>query len=176
MATRKRGAKEVLKNIGHTVPSQGKVLFGIFCVIGLWAFVGFLLFKDTESFGSVTRSFQSMLTVFLSASYNQQVAETQLARSSYRAVAALFFTSYLVVCNLFLMKLVTAVAFDSFQQFARAERISVLSARKSALDRAFDLVANPEPDNEEDLRMSLDSFVRIMTIADRNVRASNFLP
>jgi hypothetical protein len=176
MATRKRGAKEVLKNIGHTVPAQGKVLFGVFCVIGLWAFVGFLLFKDTESFGTVARSFQSMLTVFLAASFNQQLAEAQLTRHDYRAVAALFFVSFLVVCNMFLLKLITAVAFDSFQKFARAERIEVLNARKIALDRAFDLVSEPELDNEDDLRMSLESFARIMSIADGNVRDSNALP
>ena len=169
LATRKRGAKEVLKNIAATVPQQGKVLFGIFSVIGLWAFVGFLLFKDVDpaSFGTVPRSIQSMLLIFLSASYNQHIAEHKLADGKYRAVTAVFFVSYLAVCNMFLLRLVTAVAFDSFQQFARAERISVLSARKSALDRAFDLVASPVADGS-DLRMSRDSFVAIMQLADRH--------
>lgn len=178
LASRKRGAKEVLKNIFNTVPQQGKVFFAIFSVSGLWAFVGFLLFKDidNEAFGTVSRSVETMMIIFLSASYNQQVAENKLADEKYRAPAAIFFVSYLVLCNMFLLRLVTAVAFDSFQQFARAERISVLSARKDALDRVFDLVASPvadgSPRDEQNFHMSRASFVEIMQLADANAKSS----
>jgi hypothetical protein len=184
LASRKRGAKEVLKNIFHTLPHQGKVFFAIFSVSALWGFVGFLLFKDVDddSFGTVLRSVETMMIIFLSASYNQQVAENKLGVEKYRAPAAVFFVSYLVLCNMFLLRLVTAVAFDSFQKFARAERISVLSARKNALDRAFDLVASPVVDgsprevsdvpHEQNFHMSKDSFVEIMKLADANTNNS----
>lgn len=184
LAARKRGVKEVLKNIVNTVPQQSKVLLAIFSVSTLWAFVGFLMFKkvDEESFGTVFRSVKTMMLVFLSASYNQQVAENKLSVAEYRAPAAVFFVSYLVLSNMFLLRLVTAVAFDSFQQFGRAERITVLSARKNALDRAFDLVASPTGEaalddsaapHEQNFHMSKTSFVEIMQLADTNTGGSS---
>ena len=180
LTARKRGAKTVLNNIVYTVPQQGKVFFAIFSVSALWAFVGFLLYShvDYESFGTMSRSILTMMIIFLSPSYNQQVAEHKLAEENYRASAAILFVSYMVICNMFLLRLITAVAFDSFQRFAREERISVLSARKDALDRAFDLVASPVEDatdaggsaaqREPNFHMSRASFVEIMQLADQH--------
>ena len=184
LTSRKRGAKTVLNNIVYTVPQQGKVFFAIFSVSALWGFVGFLLYShvDYESFGTMSRSIVTMLIIFLSPSYNQQVAENKLAEEKYRASAAVLFVSYMVICNMFLLRLITAVAFDSFQKFAREERISVLSARKDALDRAFDLVASPVDDTpdaggsdalrEPNFHMSRASFVDIMQLADQHSGSS----
>jgi hypothetical protein len=125
-ATRKRGAKQVLTNVVSAVPDQGTLLVGILAVIMLWSFVGFLLFRtlDPTNFGSAPDAFVAMLTVFTAPSFNQQLLNQHMAPGGHQW-AALFFVSFLVVANMFLLRLITAVAFESFQKFARTERVAV---------------------------------------------------
>ena len=212
LATRKRGAKEVLKNVASSIPDQGKLIVGISSVIFLWAFMGFVIFHEHDGqrdgkFGSVAEAIENMAVVFLSASYNQQLMESQPESS--RPVAAFFFVSFLLVCNMFLLKLVsgnpaapfapssdqkrelsshclpkicglrrsfcaqiTAVAFGSFAKFAQQERLSVLGARKEALDRAFNLVATSGLSDGKPT-MSLTSFVAVMGFADQHAPTSS---
>jgi hypothetical protein len=143
LATRKRGAKDVMKNVLSALPDEGKLIVGIGLVICLFGMIGFLLFRETDRqhFGSILDGVYAMLIIFFSAGFNEQLLDPKMA--SHQDWAALFFVSFLLVCNMFLLRLIVAVAFETYQSGMRQERYSVLGARKLVCMQAPIPVSTP---------------------------------
>lgn len=171
------------------------VLLLLGCLVCFWGLMGYLLFSDYSSedqqlergvkndyFRTLPRSMYTMLLVHSSGSYFTEAMYPYYLLSGWTAV---YFAVFIVVTNVFFVKLVIAVSYKSYKKHTESMLFKRLQKRKVALHSAFQLLSMRLEDvNEENCQLNsarnplrhklqsrMDSFFQTLPDKDKVSRA-----
>ncbi|CAI5736663.1 unnamed protein product [Peronospora farinosa] len=141
---RGRNIRIIFSSFLHALREVLIVLGLSFCFVAFFGLVGYLIFSDTSEdpsatfFNSLSSSMYTMLLILNCMPY--------MARSMYPYYkmthwSAIFFVLFVLLTNLFLLKLTIAVSYKSYKKNTENMLYKRLQKRKAALYAAFDILA-----------------------------------
>ncbi|OWZ00293.1 Voltage-gated Ion Channel [Phytophthora megakarya] len=141
---RGRNIRVIFSSFLHALREVLIVLGLSFCFVAFFGLVGYLIFSDVSNdpsatfFNSISSSMYTMLLVLNCMPYE--------ARSMYPYYkithwSAIFFVLFVLLTNLFLLKLTIAVSYKSYKKNTENMLYKRLQKRKAALYAAFDILA-----------------------------------
>ncbi|CAI5734467.1 unnamed protein product [Peronospora destructor] len=141
---RGRNIRIIFSSFLHALREVLIVLGLSFCFVAFFGLVGYLIFSDTSDdpsatfFNSLSSSMYTMLLILNCMPY--------MARSMYPYYkmthwSAIFFVLFVLLTNLFLLKLTIAVSYKSYKKNTENMLYKRLQKRKAALYAAFDILA-----------------------------------
>lgn len=150
---RGRNIRIIFSSFLHALREVLIVLGLSFCFVAFFGLVGYLIFSDTSAdpsatfFNSLSSSMYTMLLILNCMPY--------MARSMYPYYkmthwSAIFFVLFVLLTNLFLLKLTIAVSYKSYKKNTEGMLYKRLQKRKAALYAAFDILAQNVNFNDDD--------------------------
>ncbi|POM70288.1 Voltage-gated Ion Channel (VIC) Superfamily, partial [Phytophthora palmivora] len=141
---RGRNIRIIFSSFLHALREVLIVLALSFCFVAFFGLVGYLIFSDISDdpsatfFNSLSSSMYTMLLILNCMPY--------MARSMYPYYkmthwSAIFFVLFVLLTNLFLLKLTIAVSYKSYKKNTESMLYKRLQKRKAALYAAFDILA-----------------------------------
>lgn len=186
---RGRNIRIIFSSFLHALREVLIVLGLSFCFVAFFGLVGYLIFSDTSDdpsatfFNSLSSSMYTMLLILNCMPY--------MARSMYPYYkmshwSALFFVLFVLLTNLFLLKLTIAVSYKSYKRNTENMLYKRLQKRKAALYAAFDILAqninfseevlaNPPPSVSKPIDINLISNAPMLNAANRRGSSRFFL-
>ncbi|KAF1777073.1 S-adenosyl-L-methionine-dependent methyltransferase [Phytophthora cactorum] len=151
---RGRNIRIIFSSFLHALREVLIVLGLSFCFVAFFGLVGYLIFSDTSAdpsatfFNSLSSSMYTMLLILNCMPY--------MARSMYPYYkmthwSAIFFVLFVLLTNLFLLKLTIAVSYKSYKKNTESMLYKRLQKRKAALYAAFDILAQNVNFNDDDV-------------------------
>jgi hypothetical protein len=142
--TRGRNIRIIFSSCLHALREVMIVLMLSFCLVAFFGLVGYLLFSDTSTdpsatfFNSVSSSMYTMLLIHNCMPY---MAKSMYPYYTMTHWSAIFFVLFVLLTNLFLLKLTIAVSYKSYKKHTESMLYKRLQKRKAALYAAFDILA-----------------------------------
>lgn len=141
---RGRNIRIIFSSFLHALREVLIVLGLSFCFVAFFGLVGYLIFSDTSDdpsaifFNSVSSSMYTMLLILNCMPY---MAKSMYPYYKMSHWSALFFVLFVMLTNLFLLKLTIAVSYKSYKKNTESMLYKRLQKRKAALYAAFDILA-----------------------------------
>lgn len=142
--TRGRNIRIIFSSCLHALREVAIVLMLSFCFVAFFGLIGYLLFSDTSTdpsatyFNSVSSSMYTMLLIHNCMPY---MAKSMYPYYTMTHWSAVFFVTFVLLTNLFLLKLTIAVSYKSYKKHTESMLYKRLQKRKAALYAAFDILA-----------------------------------
>ncbi|KAJ8346886.1 hypothetical protein SKAU_G00282870 [Synaphobranchus kaupii] len=158
-----------LRQIFQSLPSFIDILLLLFFIMLIFSILGFYLFSPNAAdpyFSSLENSIVSLFVLLTTANF-PDVMMPAYSRSRWSCV---FFIVYLSIELYFVMNLLLAVVFDTFNEVEKMKFKSLLLHKRSAIDHAFQLLVSKQRPNMVSLKQ-FDGLMRFyrpqMTARDR---------
>ncbi|CAH0519882.1 unnamed protein product [Peronospora belbahrii] len=141
---RGRNIRIIFSSFLHALREVLIVLGLSFCFVAFFGLVGYLIFSDTSDhpsaifFNSLASSMYTMLLILNCMPY---MAKSMYPYYQMTHWSALFFILFVLLTNLFLLKLTIAVSYKSYKKNTENMLYKRLQKRKAALYAAFDILA-----------------------------------
>ncbi|KAG6577876.1 Voltage-gated Ion Channel (VIC) Superfamily [Phytophthora cinnamomi] len=141
---RGRNIRIIFSSFLHALREVLIVLGLSFCFIAFFGLVGYLIFSDTSTdpsatfFNSLSSSMYTMLLIHNCMPY---MAKSMYPYYKMTHWSAVFFVLFVLLTNLFLLKLTIAVSYKSYKKNTESMLYKRLQKRKAALYAAFDILA-----------------------------------
>lgn len=149
LIARLRNVRIIFSSCLHAFRKILVVLSLLACVICFWGLVGYLVFSDysqdlphRDYFATLSKSLYTMLLIHTSIPYMTQAMSPYYHLSQWSAV---YFVVFVILSNLFLVKLIIAVSYKSYKLHTETMLFKRLQKRKVALYSAFQLLAEDPP-------------------------------
>lgn len=145
LITRGRNIRIIFASCLRALREVVIVLLLMGCLIGFFGLLGFLLFSDYSDhagapfFVSLPSSLYTMLLIHNCLPYMVKSMYPYYTRTHW---SALFFVTFVLLTNLFLLKLTIAASYRSYKQHTESMLFKRLQKRKAALAAAFDILAH----------------------------------
>ncbi|KAG2529236.1 hypothetical protein JM18_001734 [Phytophthora kernoviae] len=142
--TRGRNIRIIFSSLLHALRQIMIVLLLNFCFVAFFGLVGYLIFSDTSDdptatfFNSLSSSMYTMLLIHNCMPY---MAKSMYPYYKMTHWSAVFFVLFVLLTNLFLLKLTIAVSYKSYKKNTENMLYKRLQKRKAALYAAFDILA-----------------------------------
>ncbi|KAL4095062.1 hypothetical protein PRIC1_008440 [Phytophthora ramorum] len=142
--TRGRNIRIIFSSFLHALREVLIVLMLCFCFVAFFGLVGYLVFSDTSDdpsatfFNSLSSSMYTMLLILNCMPY---MASSMYPYYKMTHWSAIFFVLFVLLTNLFLLKLTISVSFRSYRKNTENMLYKRLQKRKAALYAAFDILA-----------------------------------
>ncbi|GMF32692.1 unnamed protein product [Phytophthora fragariaefolia] len=141
---RGRNIRIIFSSFLHALREVLIVLGLSFCFIAFFGLVGYLIFSDISDdpsatfFNSLSSSMYTMLLIHNCMPY---MAKSMYPYYKLTHWSAIFFVLFVLLTNLFLLKLTIAVSYKSYKKNTESMLYKRLQKRKAALYAAFDILA-----------------------------------
>uniref|UniRef100_A0AAV1UAF4 Ion transport domain-containing protein n=1 Tax=Peronospora matthiolae TaxID=2874970 RepID=A0AAV1UAF4_9STRA len=141
---RGRNIRIIFSSFLHALREVLIVLGLSFCFVAFFGLVGYLIFSDTSDasdamyFNSLSSSMYTMLLILNCMPY---MPKSMYAYYKMTHWSAVFFVLFVLLTNLFLLKLTIAVSYKSYKKNTENMLYKRLQKRKAALFAAFDILA-----------------------------------
>ncbi|CEG35552.1 two pore calcium channel protein 2 [Plasmopara halstedii] len=154
---RGRNIRIIFSSFLHALREVLIVLGLSFSFVAFFGLVGYLIFSDTSDdpsasfFNSLSSSMYTMLLILNCMPY---MAESMYPYYKMSHWSAIFFVLFVLLTNLFLLKLTIAVSYKSYKKNTESMLYKRLQKRKAALYAAFDILAQNVNFHDDDLMNS----------------------
>lgn len=141
---RGRNIRIIFSSLLHALREILIVLMLSFCFVAFFGLVGYLVFSDTSDDPSATffnSLSSSMYTMLLIHNCMPHMAKSMYPYYQMTHWSAVFFVAFVLLTNLFLLKLSIAVSYKSYKKNTESMLYKRLQKRKAALYAAFDILA-----------------------------------
>eukprot|EP00644_Phytophthora_capsici_P007084 jgi/Phyca11/534276/estExt2_fgenesh1_pg.C_PHYCAscaffold_220016 len=151
---RGRNIRIIFSSFLHALREVLIVLGLSFCFVAFFGLVGYLIFSDTSSdpsatfFDSLSSSMYTMLLILNCMPY---MAKSMYPYYKMTHWSAVFFVLFVLLTNLFLLKLTIAVSYKSYKKNTENMLYKRLQKRKAALYAAFDILAQNVNFDDDDV-------------------------
>ncbi|KAI9915181.1 hypothetical protein PsorP6_007694 [Peronosclerospora sorghi] len=142
--TRGRNIRIIFSSLLHALWEVLVVLGLSFCFVAFFGLVGYLIFSDISDDPSATffnSLSSSMYTMLLISNCMPYMAKSMYPYYKMTHWSAVFFVVFVMLTNLFLLKLNIAVSYKSYKKNTENMLYKRLQKRKAALFAAFDILA-----------------------------------
>ncbi|TMW57726.1 hypothetical protein Poli38472_014329 [Pythium oligandrum] len=144
LITRRRNIRIIFGSCLRALREVLIVLLLMFCLIGFFGLLGYLLFSDSSNaqgapyFASLHSSLYTMLLIHNCLPYMVKSMYPYFKMTQWSAI---YFVIFVLLTNMFLAKLTIAVSYKSYKKHTEKMLFKRLQKRKAALFAAFDILA-----------------------------------
>lgn len=141
LITRRRNIRIIFGSCLRALREVLIVLLLMFCLIGFFGLLGYLVFSDVNDakfFDSLGSAMYTMLLIHNCMPYMVKAMYPYFLTTQWSAV---YFVIFVLLTNLFLAKLTIAVSYRSYKQHTEKMLYKRLQKRKAALFAAFEILS-----------------------------------